>query len=112
MFNEQFFQQVGILIVGAILGIFGTLGTGYGKEYFDERARQRKHKINVANEVHKLLHEASTGNFKRSPRDIEHINKVLTDLEGIDKEMGKNMNEFVNDWMLMVEQHNMISRDP
>ncbi len=98
-------------LIGAVLGVVGAFGTGYVKEFFDERARIAKHKRDVARLVLKICNEASTGNFKRPPRDIESINSVLTDVEGVDKEIELIMNNFVNLWGRIVEQSQKSNMD-
>lgn len=100
---EQIFSKILPYIIGAIGGIVSLLASGFLKEYFDERTRIAKHKRNVTRQVLKICNEASTGNFRRSPRDIEHINSILTDLEGIDKKMEIIMNGFVNLWERIIE---------
>jgi hypothetical protein len=92
---------------GFIFGVAATLlvavGTGFIKEFFDERARKKKHKLEVARHVLRICNEASTGNFRHAPREMEDINSTLTDLEGVDKEMETIMNSFVNLWGRLVE---------
>jgi hypothetical protein len=87
--------------VGAILGIISLFVSGFFKEFFDERARIAEHKRNVARHVLKICIEASTNNFKHEPRNMEDIYSVLTDLEGIDKEMSVQMERFVSSWALI-----------
>jgi hypothetical protein len=85
------------LVAGAV-GFYFNFAGGFSKEFFAERARKKRHKINVANEVHRLVNEASTGNFTVVPRDAEHTNAVMTDLDGVDEEMGKVITVFVARW--------------
>lgn len=84
-------------------GIIFVFVTGFSREFFDERARRAKHKLNVARHVLKVCTEASTGNFKTPPRDIEHIHSVLNDLDGVNKELGEDLNNLVNLWGRIVE---------
>jgi hypothetical protein len=103
---SQITQVVGTLqpyIIGILGGVSSQIAGGYFKEHFAERERRLKHKINVANQVLKICNEASTGNFKHVPRDTEHVNSVLTDLEGIDQNMETVMNNFVNLWRKITE---------
>lgn len=93
-------------VVGAIGGVIGLFTSGFLKEFFDERARVAKHKRNVARHVLGICIEASTNNFLRAPRDMEDIYGVLTDLEGIDKDMEIVMNNFVNLWGRMIDVRN------
>jgi hypothetical protein len=101
-------QQQYELIKIALLYIIGTGGIvtllwkGFLKEFFDERKRIAKHKLNVARHVLKVCNEASTGNFKRPPRDIEHIHSVLTDVEGFNSDMEKTMTSFISLWQHVV----------
>lgn len=90
-------------IIGAILGIVGTFVTGFAKEFFDERARRFKHKLNVARHVLEICNEASTGNFRKTSRNTEHVNSVLTNLDGVDEKMGVVMNSFVSLWGRLVD---------
>lgn len=87
---------------GFIFGVAATLlvavGTGFIKEYFDERARKKKHKLEVARHVLRICNEASTNNFRKAPREMEDVNSTLTDLEGIDEEMSTKMAEMVSSW--------------
>lgn len=85
-------------IFGVAATLFITAGTGFIKEFFDERARKRKHELEVARHVLGICNEASTGNFREPPREMEHINSTLTDLEGINEEMSVKMTEFVSSW--------------
>lgn len=91
-------------LVGAVGGIGTMYFSGYVREYFDERARKAKHKRNVAREVHQLVNEANTGNFRIPARSQEHVNSVLTDLDGVDRHMGKTLNRFVALWGLLVPE--------
>lgn len=108
---NDFFSKLTPYIIGAILGIAGTFVTGFAKEFFDERARRFKHKLEVARHVLRVCNEASTGNFRKTPRDMEHVNSVLTNLDGIDAEMGVVMNSFVSLWGRLVEQSGMAEQD-
>ena len=90
-------------IIGAIGGIASLYASGYCKEYFDERARIAKHKREVARQVLQICNEASTSNFKLLPRDIEHVNSVLTNVEGINSNMEAIMNRFISLWQLIAQ---------
>lgn len=90
--NNSFVVGAGTLVVGFISG---QLLPGFAKEWFAERERRRKHKLNVAIEVHKICNEIKTGNYRTLPRDWEHVNSVLTDVEGVDEKMGVVMAEFL-----------------
>lgn len=116
-FIQLIFQWIKALWPFAI-GVFGFIGgiaviflTGFSKEFFDERNRRAKHKLNVAIEVHKICNEASSGNFKIAPRKSEHVNSVLTDLDGVDNEIGKIMNSFVSKWRIIVDRYNQTNQD-
>lgn len=50
-------------IIGAIFGVVGMFTTGFAKEFFSERARTKKHRIDVAREVYKVINEASSEVF-------------------------------------------------
>lgn len=90
---------------GTVLGIVGTITTkffgGYIERFNKEQERKAKQKLNVAIEVHKICNEASTSNLRVAPRDIEHVNTVMTDVGGVDEEIGEAMNSFVNLWVLV-----------
>jgi len=88
-------------VLGYLLGIFTKFVDGYIKSYFVEKERRDKHKREVARQVLKLCNEASTNSFRKAPRDMEHINSVLTDLEGIDKDMSVEMEKFSTSWQLI-----------
>ncbi len=88
-------------LVGVVSGIGGMYFSGLLNEHFKEKARVAEHKRNVAKHVLKICNEASTKNFNKQPREIEDINSALTDLDGIDLEMGKVFNNFVTDWGLI-----------
>lgn len=88
-------------IMGGLFGFLGAFSSGLIGEIFGERARQNRHKINVAREVHKLCIEASVSSFCDKPRDIEHVYSVLTDLDGIDEEKGEVLNKLVSLWQLI-----------
>lgn len=91
-------------ILGGIAGFGSAFLPGFAKEFFDERARRFKHKLHVSRHVLGICNEASTGNFRKPPRDMEHVNGTLTNLDGIDTEIGAVMNSFVNLWGRLVEQ--------
>jgi len=97
-FVTKFLNQLPGFIIGVLSTLTITFGSGFIKEFFDERTRTAKHKRNVAREVHKIINEASSGNYRKAPRDIEYANGVLTDLDGVDEKMGICMNSFVNLW--------------
>lgn len=86
------------LVISGITFVCGLLFRGFAKELFDERARKRKHKQNVVREVHILINEASTNRYSERPRSVEHVNSVLSDVDGIDKEIGVVMRKFVELW--------------
>jgi hypothetical protein len=100
---HQVLNTIQPYIIGAVFGFIGSFAAGFKTEIFNERARKARHKLDVAIQVHKICNEASTGNFRTAPRDMEHVNSVLTDLDGVDKKMGKTMNSFINSWQLLVE---------
>ena len=100
-----FWYTLGFLqpyIIGACFGyvstIFTLIVTGHTNFYFTEKSRKHTHMVNVANNVAKLCNEASTGNFKTPARNREHVNSVLTDLDGVSKDMGIVLNRFVSLW--------------
>lgn len=100
---RQFLSSAQPYIIGAIGGIISLFASGFLKEFFDERKRKAKHKRDVARQVLKICNEASTGNFKCAPRDIEHINSVLTDVEGVDKKMVLTMTSLISLWGRIIE---------
>lgn len=65
----QILNQIINQFPGFILGVVSTAITifvgGFSKLIFGEIKRIRKHKLNVAIEVHKLCNEASLGNYKK-----------------------------------------------
>lgn len=91
-------------IIGAFFGVVGSFITGFSKEFFDERLRKAKHKRDVARQVLKICNEASTGNFRSAPRDVEYVNSVLTDLEGVDKNKSVEMEEFISSWQIFARE--------
>ncbi len=99
---NQIIGNVFPYIIGAAGGILSLFVSGFFREFFDERARRAKHKRDVARKVHKICTEASTGNFRTAPRDIEDVNSVLTDLEGVDKAMSVEMEKLVSSWQSVV----------
>jgi hypothetical protein len=105
MIISEFFKHLFVMLspylIGATLGVLGTFVTGFVKEFFDERRRISKHKLEVARQVLRICNEASTCNFKSPPRDIEHINSVLTDIEGIDSAQEKILTSFVSRWQII-----------
>lgn len=84
--------------IGAVGGIVGAFASGFLKEFFDERARRSRHKRDVARQVLIICNEASTENFRRAARNIEYVNSVMTDLDGVNEKMGAHMNSFINLW--------------
>jgi hypothetical protein len=95
---DQIYNATFPLITAVVGYVGGLFLPGFSKEFFAERARKARHKLDVAIQVHKICNEASTGKFQHWPRDMEHINSVLTDLDGVDKKMGETMNSFVSLW--------------
>lgn len=104
---RQYLDTLQPYIIGAIFGSIGTFLTGFAKEIFDERARKKKHKLDIARQVLKICNEASTNNFKQPPRSIEHVYSVLTDLEGINKKMSIEMEKFVSSWQIMTNPNDI-----
>jgi hypothetical protein len=88
-------------IIGGIGGVITLFASGFLKEFFDERDRKAKHKRNVARHVLQICIEASTNSFIVKPREMEDIYSALTDLEGINKEMALNMDQFVSSWQFI-----------
>ncbi len=62
-----------------------------------------KLKLQVARHVLGICNEASTGNFRKASRNTEHVNSVLTNLDGVDEKMEVVMNSFVSLWGRLVE---------
>lgn len=95
---------VSMLIVGSVVGFFGKFGDGWVKEKFAKRARIMRHKVDVANNVHRILHQASVAGYTNSPKSIEDLEKIHsteTDVTEIDEEMGKVFGELVHGWVGM-----------
>lgn len=100
--TDQILSFITSPFIAAPIGyILGQFLPGFSKEFFDERARRKRHKIEVAIQVHKICNEASTGNYKLTPRSQEHVNSILTDLAGISEEMENEMLTFINLWRLI-----------
>lgn len=85
-------------VMGFILGVLTRYADGYIKEHFDSRKRKAEHQRMISEEVLKICNEASTNSFRIPPRDTEHINKILTEVELIDEQMETAMNEFISSW--------------
>lgn len=109
-FVETIFSQFPGFMFGVVATLLIAIGSGFIKEFFDERARRAKHKINVARKVHDICNEASTGNFRHAPRNGEHVNSILTDLDGVDEKMGVHMSSFVNLWGMIIEASNQVGQ--
>ena len=125
MYNESmsFEQVVGTLlpyVIGGVVGIAGTYATGFAKEFFDERARKRRHRLDVAREAHKIVNEAITTRFQSEPRDLEHAYSVAVDVRGVDKEYGDKFYNLLGNWKVFAlkpdyqgksERENIASRN-
>ncbi len=99
-------------VMGFILGILTKFADGYIKEHFDKRKKKTEHKQNIAEEVLKICNEASSNSFRIPPRDMEHINKILTEVELIDKQMETIMNEFISSWNLFATNRSAGNMSP
>jgi len=95
---DVIFNTLQPYLIGFIVGIATMFASGYTKEYFEERASKAKHKRDVARQVLIICNEASSGSFRKAAREMEHVNSVMTDLEGIDKEMEEAMVKMVSSW--------------
>lgn len=101
---ETFRNQVAplIAIAGALGGIVATIlwkvVDRVLNDGFEERKRALRHEIEMARKVFDICNEASTNNFKNLPQDMKHVNSILSNLEGIDENMCKNMEEFISSW--------------
>lgn len=85
-------------------GGFGSaIGTGLVKERFDERARLKRHKLEVARHVLRICNEASMGNFKTKSKNLSMVYGTMNDLEGIEPDLGKILNRFVSLWDRIAE---------
>lgn len=93
-------------VIGAIGGILTLFASGFFKSFFDESARQATHKREVARHILKICIEASTNSFISKPRDMEDIYSALTDLEGLDKQIMKHMENFVTSWQFISVKNN------
>lgn len=93
-------------VIGFILGVGTKFADSYIKEFFDNRKRKAEHKRTIAEEVLKICNEASTNSFRIPPREMEHVNKILTEVELIDKQMETKMNEFVSSWNSFASRRN------
>ncbi len=90
---------------GILLGVIGSFGSGFVKEFFDERARKAQHKREVARHVLQICNEASTCSYRHSPRDVEKINSTLTNLEGFDHKACVTMEKFSSSWQCFAREH-------
>lgn len=104
----QILWKLLIFAGGVVATLIAEVNTGFVKEIFEERARKRTHKINVANKVLKICNEASVGNYCIPPRDVEHVFSVMTDLGGIDVDMGRLMVEVVSYWIILSKTKHQI----
>jgi hypothetical protein len=98
--------------IGAVFGVIGTFAAGFSQEFFAERARKARHKLDVAIQVHKICNEAITGSFENAPQDMKHINFALTDLEGVDQKMSVKMTEMVSSWRTFAREFANGAYDP
>lgn len=98
LFIKSLAGQLPGFVAGVISALLVAYGSGYIAEYFTERGRIAKHKRDVARLVIKICTEASTSSYCNTPRDMERVNSVLTDLEGIDKEMCLDMETLISSW--------------
>jgi hypothetical protein len=92
-------------VIGGVLGFFGNFLSGFSKEFFDERARKKRHKIDVARAFQKIVTEASTNGFNMLPRDMEHVHSVLDDVKGVDAAVDEKANIFVGNWQVIAHTH-------
>lgn len=99
-------------VMGFILGVLTKFADGYIKEHFDSRKRKAEYKRTIAEEVLKICNEASTNSFRIPPRDMEHINKILTEVELIDKQMETAMNEFISSWNFFASRRSVGNISP
>jgi hypothetical protein len=102
---ESLITSAILLVVGGVLGFFGNFLGGFSNEFFDERARKKRHKIDVARAFQKIVAEASTNGFKVLPRDMEDVHSVLDDVKGVDAAVGENANIFVGNWQVIAHTH-------
>jgi len=101
---SKFFLSVLNQFPGLIIGWVTAVLLGLNKIIFSEMKRVARHRLNVAIEVHKIVNEASSSGYKILPRGPEHVNITITDLDGVDSEMGVIFNSFVNLWNRIGEQ--------
>ena len=88
------------LIIGAIVGIAGTIWTGLSRSWFAEQQRRKKHRLEVARHVLKICIEGSTCNYENKATDMKQVYATMTDLDGINTKLGKNLNKFISAWTL------------
>lgn len=104
---QQIGQLFGKLLPFAatfVAGVVASFGSGFVREFFEERNRVATHKRNVARHVLKICIEASTNNFRCYPYEkIESIHSVLVDLEGINNQIEKELTQFVGLWRTISE---------
>lgn len=100
---ESLITSAILLVVGGVLGFFGNFLGGFSKEFFDERARKKRHKIDVARAFQKIVTEASTNGFEMLPGDIEAVYNVLDDVKGVDAAVGEKSNIFVGNWQVLAQ---------
>ena len=93
------------IFVGGAIGFFVNFLGGFSKEFFDERARKKRHKIDVARAFQKIVTEASTNGFKVLPREMEHVHSVLDDVKGVGAVVGEKANIFVGNWQVIAHTH-------
>jgi hypothetical protein len=98
---DQIINATFPLVTAAVGYIGGQFIPGFSKEFFAERARKKRHKIEVARKVLNICTEAKTGDFLLVPSSMEEVNRTLANVEGVDEKMGVAMTNMVNSWITL-----------
>lgn len=95
--------------IGSVSTSLANFFTGLSGEFFAERARKSKHKIDVARHVSDLVGEViSSKSYTEFPRDMEKAMRTVGDLKAISHRMAKKLERFLSRWQLIAS----CSKDP
>lgn len=72
-------------------------------EWRENSIRRQKEKRHCLDKVIDICTEASSSTYKKQPRDKEHILRIITDLETVDKEMAKLLERLFTNWQLLAQ---------
>lgn len=69
-------------------------------EYLEKQKRRQRERIEIADQVIKIVTEGQTNAWEKLPRDQEHISYIINCLQGVDERLSDELAQYIGRWRL------------